>query len=455
MSARVLVVDDNAANRRLLAARLNAEYFEVVSASDGAEAIAICERGLCDIVLLDAMMPDMDGFEVCRRLKGLYATAHLPVVMVTALDQLTDRVRGLEAGADDFLTKPIDEFHLFARVRSLVRLKFLMDEMRVREPTDELLRRIAPFGTGGAADRRKGRLLLVEDRQSSSERLVKALSPHHDVTVASLPEAALSEAAEGDFDVLIISLGLQNFDALRLCGLVRAAERTRQIPILLIANFDERARVLRGLELGVSDWLDRPIDRNELLARVRTQLRYKRHADFLRENLRESIELSSFDPLTGLNNRRFLESRLCSLIEHASKHRSPLALMIVDIDHFKQVNDTFGHDAGDDVLKVFSQRLRGVIRAGDLLCRIGGEEFVMVMPGAYPAIAAEIAERLRQAVESEGFAIGNTGRLIPITASIGLAACGGIQDWRELYRCADQALYRAKEEGRNRVSIAA
>jgi two-component system cell cycle response regulator len=159
--------------------------------------------------------------------------------------------------------------------------------------------------------------------------------------------------------------------------------------------------------------------------------------------------------LTGLNNRRFLERHLARLIDDARARRSPLALMIVDIDHFKRVNDTFGHDVGDEILKAFSQRLRAVIRAGDLLCRLGGEEFVMVLPGADSANAASIAERARLAIEQEDFAVASASRPLAITASIGLAEGGETQDWRELYRRADQALYRAKTEGRNRVNAAA
>jgi len=394
MSARVLVVDDNEPNRRLLAARLNAEYFDVLTASSGPEALGICEQTQCDIVLLDVMMPDMDGFEVCRRLRSAPATAHLPIVMVTALNQPVDLVRGLEAGADDFLTKPIDEIHLIARVRSLARLKVVIDDIRDRAASNDLPGRVVPFV---ADEGRRGRLLLVDDRGSSSERLVQALAPHHTVSVEAQPEAAMARAVEDKVDVIIISLSLQNFDALRLCGQIRAQERTRHLPILLIAGPDDRARVLQGLELGVSDWIARPVDRNELVARVRTQLRYKRYADALREQLRETVELASFDPLTGLNNRRFLERHLARLIDDARARCSPLALMIVDIDHFKRVNDTFGHDVGDEILKAFSQRLRAVIRAGDLLCRLGGEEFVMVLPGADAANAASIAERARLA----------------------------------------------------------
>ena len=176
MTARILVVDDILANLKLLEARLSAEYFDVLTASNGAEALALCEKGKCDIVLLDVMMPGMDGFEVCRRLKSQIATAHLPVVLVTALDQPADRVRGLEAGADDFLTKPIDEMALIARVRSLARLKVVIDELRNRANDHGRARHDparSPRRTPTTAQR--GRILIVDDRASSAERLAQAL----------------------------------------------------------------------------------------------------------------------------------------------------------------------------------------------------------------------------------------------------------------------------------------
>ena len=451
MTARVLIVDDNPANRKLLEVRLNNEYFEVLTASNGADAILMCEKALCDIVLLDIMMPEMDGFEVCRRLKSHISTAHLPVVMVTALDQPADRVKGLEAGADDFLTKPIDETQLIARVRSLARLKMAIDELRNRANTTVALGMIAPFAVPGPEDGKRGRMLIVDDRKNSAERLAAALTAHHAVVIEPNAQEAMFKAAEDHVDVLIISLGLQSYDALRLCSQIRALERTRNLPILLIADVEDRQRVVRGLELGVNDWLSRPVDRNEMLARVRTQLRQKRYADSMREKVQQSIELALFDPLTGLNNRRFLENHLSTMIENARIRRSPMTLMILDIDHFKKVNDTYGHDCGDEVLKGFADRLRGIIRGGDLLCRLGGEEFVIVMPGVNATAAARIAERARMAVESEAFTM-PTGQTIAITASIGLAERKEDTNPHELYRRADQALYRSKSEGRNRVT---
>jgi two-component system cell cycle response regulator len=185
---------------------------------------------------------------------------------------------------------------------------------------------------------------------------------------------------------------------------------------------------------------------------VRTQLRQKRYADSLREKVQQSIELALYDPLTGLNNRRFLENHLATMLDNARVRRTPLTLMILDIDHFKLVNDTYGHDSGDEVLKSFADRLRGIIRGGDLLCRLGGEEFVIVMPNVEIRAAARIAERARRAIEQEPFVIDAGGGAIPVTTSIGVAERGPDDDTSTLYRRADRALYRAKSEGRNRVS---
>src|SRR6201985_1635572 len=166
MTARVLVVDDILSNVKLLEAKLTAEYFEVVTAFNGVDALARVEEHGTDIILLDVMMPGMDGFEVARRIKGNPKTAHVPVVMVTALDQPSDRVAGLEAGADDFLTKPVDDAALFARVRSLVRLKMMTDELRMRESTGQSMGLIDPAETLLDANP-SGRILVIEDRQEN------------------------------------------------------------------------------------------------------------------------------------------------------------------------------------------------------------------------------------------------------------------------------------------------
>jgi len=452
MSARVLVVDDIHANLKLLEARLNAEYFEVVTAANGSEALELCERNQCDIVLLDVMMPGMDGFEVARRLKSSPTTHHIPIIMVTALDQPSDRVRGLEAGADDFLTKPVNDLALIARVRSLVRLKMVTDELRMRAVTSSEIG-VTDNAFDAANDGLNARILVVDDRKSSIERVENALGRQHTVEVEENPQEALFRAAEGNYDLVMLSLDFRDFDGLRLVGQVRSLERTRHLPILLVTDAGQDARLLRGLDLGANDYVLRTADKNEMIARVRSQVRRKRYAERLRDTVQYSMELALTDPLTGLFNRRYMETHVGTLVERSAARGKAVSVLILDIDYFKSINDTFGHDAGDDVLREFADRLKKSIRGIDLACRYGGEEFVVVMPETDLGVATLVAERIRRRIAGESFAVERGARSLKVTISVGIAARMGPQDnASQILKRADEALYRAKRDGRNRVA---
>jgi len=452
MTARVLVVDDIEANVKLLEARLTAEYFEVLTVSNGPDAIEVCAHEGVDVVLLDVVMPGIDGFEVCRRLKSDAATQHIPIIMVTALDQPGDKVRGLEAGADDFLTKPVDDIALITRVKNLARLKTLTDEMLMRASTSEHMGLAGDGNLDRTLSGIGGRLMLVEDHPRFAERICEALTSEHAVTWETDLQQALLALPGGEFDLLIVSLSLQNADGLRLCSQVRSLERIRRLPILVIVEPGDDARLLRALDIGVNDYLVRPIDNNELLARVRTQIKRKRYADFLQNRLAESVEMAITDPLTGLHNRRYMESHLKTLVEEANQRGKALSLLITDIDYFKAVNDSYGHGAGDAVLKEFAARIRENIRGVDLACRLGGEEFVIVMPDTDLARAYHVAERLRASIARQPFALDAKAAVLDVTASVGVASLEGAGGSPEsLLRHADHALYRAKRDGRNRV----
>lgn len=432
-----------------------AEYFQVLTAYNGKDAIDICQKGHCDIVLLDVMMPEMDGFEVCRRLKADPRTMHIPVVMVTALDQTEDRVMGLDAGADDFLTKPVNDLALLTRVKSLVRLKMLTDELRLRastgqEITVQELASLSARGEGGA----KPKVLVVDDRASSYERIVKFLSVENSVRLVSDPNEALLTAADEDFDAAIISMSLDGMDTLRLCSQLKSLEKTRMLPILVISELEHEKEVLTALDIGVNDYIRRPIDRNELLARTRTQVARKRYNVQLRDSVQQTIEMAVTDGLTGLNNRRYLDTHLPELIAKAKSGSKPLSLVICDIDHFKQVNDVHGHDVGDEVIREFARRIKKNVRNIDLACRYGGEEFVIAMPGTDMALARVVAERIRNEVAIHPFIVEEGAKQLAITVSLGVSCLEAEDDTAErLLKRADVALYQAKRSGRNMVKF--
>lgn len=449
MSARILVVDDIEANVRLLEAKLTAEYYEVTTAMDGPTALAMAAKDLPDIILLDVMMPGMDGFTVCRKLKEDPVTRHIPVVLITALDGRADRIQGLESGASDFLTKPIDDVMLFARVRSLTRFKLVIDELRQREASGRRIGVIA--GAAARLDGLGGRVLIVDDNERQAQRLAAEMSVEHRPVVESDPEKAKISAG-GPVDLVIVNAAAKGFDGLRFTASLRSEERTRQLPVLAMVDPDDRGRMVKALEIGVNDILSRPVDPQELAARVKTQIQRKRYTDYLRNNLDHSLELAVTDQLTGLHNRRYMNGQLDSLVKRAVMGGEPVSALLIDIDFFKKINDTFGHDIGDEVLREFALRLASNVRAIDLPCRFGGEEFVVVMPDTQLADALRIAERIRNNVAGSPFKVAQGQELLTVTISVGVSATAGPGDTPEaLLKRADEGVYQAKASGRNAV----
>ncbi|NBC31331.1 MAG: PleD family two-component system response regulator [Alphaproteobacteria bacterium] len=455
MSARVLVVDDVLPNVKLLEAKLSREYFDVLTASNGPEALEKADAEAPDIVLLDVMMPGMDGFEVCNKLKANPRTRHIPVVMVTALSDVSDRVRGLEAGADDFLTKPVNDVALFARVRSLVRLKMMMDEWRLRETTSGELGVLSSDASEREQSGDAAKVLVVEDNPLDLDKIAQTLTDTGD-SVASTEtcKQGLDLALGEDFELVVVSLTLLEEDGLRLCSQLRSHDRTRQTPIVLLADDGDIPRVAKGLELGANDYLVKPIDRNELLARVRTQIRRKRYQDRLRSNYEESLSMALTDSLTGLFNRRYLSVHLQRVIGRVAETRKAVSAIMFDIDYFKRVNDTHGHAVGDEVLREVASRVSRNLRNFDMVARYGGEEFVVIMPDAPLESAGLVAERLRQRIETEPFRVSTPAGQLEITISLGVASTEDSGEPPDsLIRRADEALYEAKGQGRNCVVL--
>jgi two-component system, cell cycle response regulator len=453
MSARILVVDDVPANVRLLEAKLAAEYFEVVTASSGDEALKIIEKQAPDIVLLDVMMPGMDGFEVCTRIRANPKTQFLPVVMVTALSDPVDRVRGLDCGADDFLTKPVNDLALFARVRSLVRLKMIMDEWLMREQTSSQFDLLQPESEPMVSEDRNASILLVESFAPAVERIINVLEQDGDkVDVAQSILSGQEMATKNRYDLVISNIQVAGEDGLRLCSHLRSQDETRQLPILLIVEELDIPRLVKGLDIGASDYLMKPIDSNELVARVRIQVRRRRFQERLRANYERSLSLALTDSLTGLYNRRYAMRHLDGLMRRVKQTGKHLSVLVCDLDRFKKVNDAYGHAAGDEVLKQFSQRATASMRNIDMVARIGGEEFVCFLPDTDGPTALKVAERLCKKVSETPMQVtGAPNDELTVTVSIGLSATAVEMPGEELIKLADAALYRAKQNGRNQV----
>ena len=449
--ARVLVVDDILPNVKLLEAKLAGEYYEVLTAMNGEEALRKVAEHSPDIVLLDIMMPGMDGFEVCMKIKQNPESAHIPVVMVTALTDVQDKVRGLESGADDFLSKPINDTALMARVRSLVRLKMSTDEWRIRENTANQLGVVDASANAMTEPAEQARILIIEHKDFELCKMKETLgADRHTVMGAASGAAAMELVGAHDFDLVIVSLNLAGEDGLRLCSHLKSSERTRSVPLVMTGGDEDMDRIAHGLEIGAHDYLLRPVERAELLARTRTQIRRKRFQERLRATYEISLSMALTDSLTGLYNRRYLEVHLEKLLEKNRTGRKSLAVLMIDIDHFKPVNDTHGHKAGDETLKIFARRLKDNLRSFDLVARLGGEEFVAILPDVSEQRSYMVAERLRRAIGETPFAAGAAAGPISITTSIG----GTIIDFeghavQDVLDRADKALYQAKEAGRN------
>jgi two-component system cell cycle response regulator len=453
---RILVVDVAAASARMLSAKLAAEYYDVIVADSGPAAIRMAEENDPDVVLLDIMMSGMDGFEACRRLKSGPRTAHIPVVMVTALTDQADRVRGLEAGADDFLAKPVDDTALLARVNSMIRLKRMVDQWRMREEiTARLGLLAAPDGT--ADDGRQGRIVIVEPSRADGEFLRGVLAGEHAhvVLCARIDDRSLDQFANADPDVIVIALAQQGpAETLRLVTQCRMKDLLRYVPIVLVGVEEDKDFFIKGLEIGANDYVVKPVEEGEFKARVRTQIRRKRYNDRLQANFVQNLSLALIDPLTRLHNRRYFATHLASVLRRAAESGKPAALLMIDIDHFKNVNDTRGHVVGDTVLAEVAGVIARHVRGFDLSARYGGEEFAVVMPDTPAGIAEVVADRLRERIAATPIAI-HGGADIAITISVGIAQSRDAGEASEsLIERADKALYDAKRQGRNRVVVA-
>ena len=456
MLGRILVVDDVATNRMIARAKLTASYFDVIEADCGERAIELAISEQPDLILLDVMMLGIDGFETCRRLKEAHATLHIPVVMLTALDNQADRLRGLDAGADDFLSKPYPDMALYTRVASLIRMKQMVDELRLRHETSRELGLEDMTSADSGLNFADSSVLLVCDRR---DLMARTLSEIRDrlgcaIETAEGESAARALVASNRYDACVIGPNLSDGEPMRVASLLRSRPETRQTSVMMVFQPDDLSKAHLAMEMGVSDYLTYPPDFAELTARLKIQLRRKHYSDRLRSSMHDTLVMAVTDSLTGLYNRRYANNHLESLISRHQAGGQGLAAMMLDLDRFKSINDHHGHGAGDDVLREFARRLRESVRGVDLVSRIGGEEFLVIMPDILAENAERVAQRVRSAVEDVGFSLTGVAAPLNVTVSIGLAFHQPQESGGTLIGRADRALYASKSQGRNMVTLA-
>lgn len=456
MTGRILIVDDVATNRIVMKVKLASACYAVDQADCGAAALRAAHDSQPDLILLDMEMPDMSGLDVCRQLKADAATADIPVILITAQADRDSKMAGLEAGADDFLTKPVDEMTLLARVRSLLRARDTARELRRR---GEPALGFAEAAAGFDAAERPGRIALIAPGPKGAVLWKTALDDRLAGEVSILPrDAALTEfgadlADAPDVFVIAADLTHRN-EGLRLLSDLRSRPGTRMAATVMILPEGDSERAAIALDLGAHDILYDSFDAQELALRIGAQLARKRQADRLRASVEMGLEMAVTDSLTGLHNRRYAMFQLDRMIARPDRG---VAVMLIDIDHFKRVNDTHGHPVGDRVLNLVARRLRAELRGADLIARIGGEEFLVALGEGDRALALDCAERLRAVIAEQYFLIGDDTPPLGVTVSVGLALSppGSGETAQSLIDRADAALYGAKSNGRDRVAEAA
>lgn len=444
MTANILVVDDLEPNIKVLEAKLLKEYYVVYTANSGHAALEVLKNHKIDVILLDCMMPELDGFETCKRIKANPETTHIPVVIVTALYDVEYRIKGLEAGADEFLTKPVNDTALFARLKSLCRIKSIIDELKLRNVTNvELGIKTQKI----SQDFSNSKILIINDDMVQSKHMMTMLSKLTSNIKIIPDETMITSLKEEQFipDATIISCQIETTDPLRLL----TNQYIKNSSIMMLAEEENIPMVIRALDLGASDYFIVPIDTNEIIARIKTQLRRKYYQTSLRTNLEVGMNMAIKDGKTNLYNSRYLDTHLPHLIEQANESRKSLYALMLDIDNFKPINDIHGHQIGDNAIILVSSVLSTHFRITDLVARYGyGDEFIVILSDIDEEDILGIAERTRAAI-SKCVITPN----IQVTVSIGITKFLPIDDAHSFIARTDQALYQAKHAGRNTVKI--
>lgn len=461
MHGKILVIDAIATNRITLRVKMAASHYEMMQADSIGEAMQVIAKCTPDMILCADRLPDGDPLRLLARLRKAGLHGKVPVIVIVAPGAQVDRKALFTGGVEDVLERPVDDTLLLARTRSVMRAFASASEWTLRDGTSRALGFAEPSTQFGAAQT----VRLIANSPDGLDHWRKTLAR---IVTARLtvcaPDAAIDRSESGaapDAFVLVIDPA-DSADMMGLLATIRSHAATRHSAIMTVLSAPDPRLGAQLLDMGASDLMSEVRDPAELALRLETLMARKRMSDALRDTVRSGIEAAVIDPLTGLHNRRYAMPHLARIADRAAQSRKPFAVMVADMDHFKRINDTYGHAAGDAVLIETARRLRENLRGVDLVARIGGEEFLIVLPGAGLSNARKAAQRLCQVIRNTPFEVpGPDAPAITATISIGLTVSDPgpkttltlPMNAEALLDRADKALYGAKAEGRNRVTL--
>jgi two-component system, cell cycle response regulator len=451
----ILIVDDDRMNVKLLDTYLKQEGFNTAGAYDGAEALEKIRENPPDMILLDIMMPGINGYEVTRKLKSDQKTSHIPIILITALDSADDKSKGMAAGADEFLNKPINKPELLARVRSFLKLRVYQEQLANRLRSEQEILRPIDQKSFVEVHQESHRILLVEDNPNDINLFKLYLkNQNYRIDVAHTGEEAILICRQEDVDVVLLDLLLPGVDGYQVCRRLREDDKTRNIQIMMVSSQSDLECKLKGIDLGADEFLVKPIIREELVVRIKALVKKKCYLDQLMNRLESALSVSMTDSLTELYNQTYLKHFMEIEIRRCERQHESMAFIMIDIDNFKDYNDKYGHPEGDVLLKQFGRLLKSSIRDIDLAARYGGEEFGIVLPYANKETAKITAERLLNNIRNYSKSEGSNRLHESKTASMGIASYPDDSETAAgLIQLADIALYRAKKEGKNQACV--
>jgi len=439
------VVDDETDAVNLFQAALNDQGFQIETAANGAQAVEKARSFLPDVILMDVIMPELNGYIATERLKADPATSDIPIILVTGLNKVEDKLRGLESGADDFLNKPFNIQELLSRVHSLVKIKKLQEQLKEMSERQPLLAHIKK-----SLSTYRSHILVVEDDERI-RNICKWILDAGGYVVDTVPDGgeAQKHLKAAIPDLILLDLMLPDINGLDLVQKLKQDPATQDIPVIIITAMSDMKTKVKSFNTGVDDYLVKPVKSLELLARVKVNIRKHLAQQELKYSLDQTFQQSISDPLTGLCNRQYMSTVMDRELAIFKRHGRIFSLMILDIDNFKSINDNLGHLSGDQVLTAVAKILKDEIRTSDLAVRYGGDEFIVIFSDTKEDQAMIIAQRIRAAVEQKKFIEGKDQM---ISVSVGLTqASANDSTGEDIIKRADDAMYQAKRAGKNRV----